>query len=72
MREFNFRIQLRIEFARVGCTIESSGEDHADTCDTMMIMMHGCSSVKITEFLLFMKNIVPFRLFSCIYSILKT
>ena len=35
-----------------------------------MRMMY--SWLKITDFSLFLKNIVPFCLFSCIYSILKT
>ena len=52
-------------------TIESSGGDLCYAgCVRDMIMMYGW--VKITDFSLFLKNIVSFCLFSCIYSILRT
>ena len=52
-------------------TIESSGKDFMLMCHAYVIWLW-CSWVKITDFSLFLKDIVPFCFFSCIYSILKT
>ena len=75
---FYFRIQspsCHTEFARVE-SVEKDDWTQWQGCYADAYVTWSCrtgpSWVKMTDFSLFLKNIVPFRQFSCIYSILKT
>ena len=75
MRGFYFRIQspsCHTEFARVE-SIEKDDWTQWRRCYSDAYVRWSCrtgpSWVKITDFSLFLKNIVPFRQFSCIYLI---